>query len=212
METSNASLSHTSGATEPPLLTTTIGDDLRRTVERHGAREALVVRHQGLRYTYDELWSAVDELARALSAKGFVKGDRIGIWAPNLAEWILTQFATARLGVILVNINPAYRTHEVSYALRQSGCRGLVAATDFKTSDYVAMVAEVRPDLPDLEHVVFIGTDDWTDLLALAGQRTPADIEAIEATLDRRRPDQHPVHLRAPPGSPRVRRSATPTS
>ncbi len=184
MNISNASLSHTSGATEPPLLTTTIGDDLRRTVARFGDREALVVRHQDVRHTYDELWAAVDELARALLAKGFAKGDRIGIWAPNVAEWILTQFATARLGVILVNINPAYRTHEVSYALRQSGCRGLVAATDFKTSDYVSMVAEVRPDLPDLEHVIFLGTADWTDLLALAGQRSAADVEAVEATLE----------------------------
>ncbi len=172
------------GPTDVPLLHETIGSNLAATVSKHADREALVVCHQDIRWTYQQLWDEVDLLARALSAKGFVKGDRIGIWSPNCAEWILTQFATARLGVILVNMNPAYRTHEVSYALNHSGCKGLIAATDFKTSDYVAMVAEVRPDLPGLTEVIFIGTDDWTGLIDGASAVSSAEVAAIEATLD----------------------------
>ena len=125
-------LSHAVGPTDVPLLERTIGDDLHATARPHPDREALVVPHQDVRRTYAELDRRVDELARALVASGFERGDRIGIWAPNCSEWVLVQYATARIGVILVNINPAYRTHEVRYALQQSGCRGLVAATDFK--------------------------------------------------------------------------------
>jgi fatty-acyl-CoA synthase len=176
-------LSHTVGPIEPPLLRETIGANLARTVAQHGSREALVVRHQSIRWTYDELWTRVDELARALLARGFETGDRIGIWAPNGAEWVLVQFATARIGVILVNINPAYRTHEVQYALDQSGCRGLISATEFKGSDYVTMLKEVRDDLPGLEQVVYLGTTEWDDLLASAGERSSADVGAVEATL-----------------------------
>ena len=129
---SQSGLSHAVGPTDVPLLERTIGDDLHATAERYADREALVVPHQDVRWTYAELDHRVDELARALVASGFERGDRIGIWAPNCSEWVLVQYATARIGVILVNINPAYRTHEVRYALQQSGCRGLVAATDFK--------------------------------------------------------------------------------
>ena len=123
------------GRTDLALNERTIGDDLEATVARFGDREALVVPHQDVRWTYTELNDRVDELARALLGRGFVTGDRIGIWAPNVSEWVLTQFATAKLGVILVNINPAYRTHEVQYALQQSGCRGLIAATEFTASN-----------------------------------------------------------------------------
>jgi fatty-acyl-CoA synthase len=181
-------VSQTAGVTEPPLLEQTIGENLAATVAAHPDREALVVAHQDIRWTYAELADRVDELARALLASGFEKGDRIGIWAPNCAEWILVQYATARLGIILVNINPAYRTHEVQYALEQSGCRGLIAAETFKTSDYRAMVAEVRGDLPGLEQVHFIGTDDWSALLARATEATSDQVAAIEATLDRNDP------------------------
>ena len=147
-----AELSHTRGPTEVPLLRETIGANLAATTARFPNRDALIVRHQGVRWTYAQLWDEVDQLARALLAVGFHKGDRIGMWSPNHAEWVVTQFATARLGIILVNINPAYRTHEVHYALQQSGCRGLVAAPTFKTSDYVAMVAlvQVNPDAAEL--------------------------------------------------------------
>ena len=113
-----------------PLLAETIGASLERAAAAYGDREALVARHQGLRYTYAELNAAVDELARGLLAIGLERGDRVGIWAPNCAEWVLVQFATAKLGVILVNVNPAYRTSELEYALRQSGCRVLVAARE----------------------------------------------------------------------------------
>ncbi len=181
-------LSHDTGAVSTPLIDQTISHNLAATIAAHAEREALVVRHQGIRWTYRELGERVDELARALVARGFVKGDRIGIWAPNCAEWVLVQFATARIGVILVNINPAYRTHEVGYALQQSGCRGLFAATTFKTSDYVAMVGEVRADLPELEQVVFLGTDDWTTLLAEAPTVSAARLDEIDATLDRNDP------------------------
>jgi len=131
-----------------PLLEETIGANLERTVARFGDRPALVSCHQGLRYSYAEFDTEVDRVARALIAAGLRKGDRLGIWSPNRAEWALIQYATAKIGVILVNINPAYRTHELRYVLEQSGCRMLVAARAFKTSDYVAMVGEVRV-LPD---------------------------------------------------------------
>ncbi len=180
--------SHTVGSTEPPLLEQTIGENLAATVAAHPDREALVVAHQDIRWTYQDLADHVDELARSLLAAGFTKGDRIGIWAPNHAEWVLVQYATARLGIILVNINPAYRTHEVQYALEQSGCRGLIAADTFKTSNYRAMVAEVRDQLPALEQVYFLGTEDWTELLGRSGEATSAQVAEIEATLDRNDP------------------------
>src|SRR3954451_5944144 len=154
------------GATSVPLIEETIGQNLARTVRRFGDSDALIVPFQGVRLTYAALAREVDKVARALLAARLEKGDRVGIWSPNNAEWVLVQYATAQVGVILVNINPEYRTHEVRYALQQSGCRALVAATDFKTSDYRAMIEEVRPDLDDLEHVVYLGTDDWHDLLS----------------------------------------------
>src|SRR4051795_2121938 len=157
--------SYASGTSSKPLLGDTIGDNLDRTIARFGDREALVSVHQDLRYTYSEFGAAVERTARAFLAAGIEPRDRVGIWSPNCAEWALTQYATAKLGVILVNINPAYRTSELEYALRQSGCRMLVAATAFKTSDYVAMVDEVRPRLPELEQVVFIGRD-WDAFVA----------------------------------------------
>ena len=155
--------SYAQGLAERPLLGQTIGECLEATVARFGEREALVVRHQGVRMTYAELGEAVDRAARSLAALGLVKGDRAGIWAPNCAEWVVTQFATAKLGVILVNINPAYRTTELGYALRQSGCRALISATAFKTSDYRAMIDEVRGDLPALEDVLYIGEGLFED-------------------------------------------------
>ena len=171
------------GRTDVPLRERTIGADLAATVAAHPHREALVVPHQGVRLTYAQLWDEVERVARGLLALGLEPGDRLGIWAPNVAEWVLVQFATARLGVILVNVNPAYRTHEVQYALQQSGCRVLVAAASFKTSDYTAMVAEVRPRLPGLEHVVFLGTPDWDALLAGGEVVAAAEVAAREALL-----------------------------
>ncbi len=199
------SLSHTVGSAEPALLTTTIGENLRQTVALHGSRDALVVRQQDLRFTYDELWAEVDRVARGLLAMGFVKGDRIGVWAPNVAEWVLAQFATARLGIIQVNINPAYRTHEVQYALAQSGCRGLIAVTEFKTSNYRGMIDEVRGELPDLEHVIYIADPTWDALMSLADQKTSADVEAVEVTLT---PDE-PINIQYTSGTTGFPKGAT---
>lgn len=176
-------ISSASGASAQPLISQTIGANLATTVAAYPDNEALVSVHQGIRLTYAAFAAQVDEVARGLHAMGLATGDRLGIWAPNCAEWALVQYATAQLGVILVNINPAYRTHEVSYALAQSGCRALVAATDFKTSDYRSMVAEVRPGLPALEHVVFLGTDDWDRLRERAATVAPDTVRAIGATL-----------------------------
>jgi fatty-acyl-CoA synthase len=158
--------SYVHGASSTPLLGQTIGENLDRAVERWGDREALVSCHQGLRYTYAELGEAVDRLARALLASGVEPGDRLGIWSPNRAEWVLVQYATAKAGIVLVNLNPAYRTSEVEYAVRQSGCRVVIAAPSFKTSDYAAMLDSVRGDLPDLERVVLFDSPEWEALAA----------------------------------------------
>src|SRR3954452_14214312 len=157
--------SYAAGTSTTPLLGDTIGDNLDRTIERFGDREALVSVHQDLRYTYSQFGEAVDRCARAFMAAGIEAGDRVGIWSPNCAEWALVQYATGKAGIILVNINPAYRTSELGYVLNQSGCRMLVAATAFKASDYVQMVRDVRDDCAALEQVVFIGRD-WEEFIA----------------------------------------------
>lgn len=158
--------SYAAGETTPALLEETIGANLERIVAEHGDREALVEVATGRRWTYASFDADVNALARGLIAAGIAKGDRVGIWAPNCAEWTMVQYATAKVGAIIVNVNPAYRTHELAYALNQSGLRLLVSAESFKTSDYRAMVEEVRRDTLALERVVYIGTDDWTDLVA----------------------------------------------
>jgi fatty-acyl-CoA synthase len=165
---------HAIGATDTPLLEETIGSAFDRAAALYADREALVVPFQNVRLTYRQLAEQVDRLASGLIGLGLRKGDRLGMWSPNNAEWIYIQFAAAKVGVILVNINPAYQTEELCYALAQSGCRALVAATGFKSSDYAAMIAEVRPSLPDLQHVVFLDTPDW-DALLIAGDGVTAD-------------------------------------
>jgi len=169
-------LSYSHGVSDVPLLGETIGANLERTVARFGDRDAVVSCHQGVRMSYAELDAAVDRVASGLLAAGLHKGDRVGIWSPNCAEWVLVQFATAKAGVILVNINPAYRTHEVEYALRQSGVKLLVSARAFKTSDYRAMIDEVRGGLPALQAVVYLDSPEWEDLAA-----TPVDADAIRS-------------------------------
>jgi fatty-acyl-CoA synthase len=163
--------SYAVGESEPALIDQTIGENFEATVAAHGDREALVEVASGRRWTYAELDADVNAFARGLMAAGIAKGDRVGVWAPNCAEWTIAQYATAKVGAILVNVNPAYRTHEFSYAVNQSGLRLLIAATDFKTSDYRAMVEETWPQLSaagggPLERVVYIGTTDWGDLVA----------------------------------------------
>jgi fatty-acyl-CoA synthase len=159
-------LSYSHGASADPLLGETIGDNLRRVAAAHGDSEALIDVPSGRRWTYTQLDAATDDVARGLIAAGVAKGDRVGIWAPNCAEWVLLQYATAKMGAILVNINPAYRSHELGYVLGQAGISLLVSAESFRTSDYRAMIDAVRGDLPALERVVYIGTPDWDTLVA----------------------------------------------
>jgi len=180
MTTFPASLSYARGTTSPPLLETTIGARLRATVERHGEREALVVAHQGYRATYRELWDQADRAARALLAHGVRKGDRVGIWAPNRFEWVVTQFATARIGAILVTINPAYEPAELEYALRKAGVSLLVMARGLRGADYAAMLRSVRANTPDLREALVL-EDDWERFLAdgdAVGDRALAEREA----------------------------------
>ncbi|WP_210495463.1 AMP-binding protein [Patulibacter sp. SYSU D01012] len=173
--------SYAHGPSATPLLGDTIGEALERAAREHPDRPAVVACDQGVRLTYAELDRAVDGLATGLLARGIAAGDRVGIWAPNRVEWLLVQYATAKIGAILVNVNPAYRTHELAFALRQSGVRLLVTAPSFKTSDYVAMVSEVRGELDALEDVVVLGTTEWD---ALAGHGPdPAALRDRAATL-----------------------------
>ena len=176
-------LSYANGPSAQPLLGETIGANLERTAARVPDNLALVSRHQNRRYTYAEFNAAVDEVARGLLALGLERGDRIGIWSPNNAEWVLVQYATAKVGVILVNINPAYRTSELAYVLNQSGCRMLIAAQSFKASNYEAMIGEVRPGLPALEKVILIGTPGWDELVAGAASVSDEALRERSAVL-----------------------------
>lgn len=152
-----AALSHAVGPSEPAVPNGTIGDWLDRAATCFGEGAALVVPWQGVRWSWTELRAQVDALACGLDALGLRAGDRVGICAPNCVEWVLTQLATARLGIILVPINPAYRTHELGHALRLAGVGALVTAARFKRSDYLGMLAELAPELPNLAHVIEIG-------------------------------------------------------
>ncbi|MFB9072363.1 AMP-binding protein [Citricoccus parietis] len=174
-------LSHDRGETTTPLLEETIGANLARTAAAFGEREALVDVPSGRRWTYAEFAADVDRVATGLLEMGIETADRVGIWAPNLPEWTLTQYATARIGAILVNINPAYRTDELQYVLNQSGVRTVVAASSFKTSDYEAMLAQVKPDCPELQDVVIIGGEDWNRLATTDAD--PVRLERIAAHL-----------------------------
>jgi fatty-acyl-CoA synthase len=159
-------VSYAHGSPSTPLIGETIGANFDRVVESHPGRDALVVPHQDVRWSYAELANRVERVARGLVAMGLERGDRLGIWAPNCAEWVLVQYASAKAGVILVNINPAYRTSELEFVLNQSRCRALIAARTFKSSDYVGMVREVGPRCEALELTVFLDSSDWDELLA----------------------------------------------
>jgi fatty-acyl-CoA synthase len=175
--------SHESGPTDLELLETTIGENLAATVAAHGSREALVDCASGRRWTYDELWADVDAVALGLLDLGVTTGDRVGMWAPNCAEWVLTQYATARIGAILVNINPAYRTHELSFVGGQSGMRAIVAVPELRGADLVAMIDEARTEHPGLTDVVLIGEPSWDDLLAAGRAADPSVLGEIGAGL-----------------------------
>jgi fatty-acyl-CoA synthase len=175
-------LSYVHGASSVPLLGETIGANLERTARRLPDADALVCCHQAVRWSYRELDERVDALARGLVAAGLQVGDRVGIWSPSCAEWVLVQFATAKAGVVLVTVNPAYRATELAYALRQSACRMLVAARSFKESDYAAMIEEVRGELPDLERMVLFESPEW-ERLAAGEQASEGELRARTEAL-----------------------------
>ena len=176
-------VSYSRGEDTTPLLRETIGQNLESMVARFPDRDALVSVHQGISQTYRAFDQSVDLLAMGLLRLGLQVGDRVGIWSPNCAEWVWLQYATAKVGVILVNINPAYRTHELRYVLTQSGCRVLVSAQKYLSSDYRHMVSEVEDDLDDLERVIFLGTPEWDALMAPAEDGMDEELASRAATL-----------------------------
>src|SRR5262245_13610194 len=175
-------LSYSHGACAIPLLGETIGENLRRTVARFGAREALVVRHQNFRVTYRELWELVTLAGRGLIARGVRTGDRVGVWSPNRFEWVVLQYATARIGAILVNINPAYKAGELEYALNKSGVSLLCLARGFRQTDYLAILAEVRGRCAQLRDTLVIDSE-WAALLADGSKVSAEQLAEVESTL-----------------------------
>ncbi|MGW3074101.1 AMP-binding protein [Kitasatospora sp. NPDC001132] len=205
MPTTPTPRSYASGTADVPLLGDTIGENLDRAVRAFPERDALVDRATARRWTYAELAADVDALALGLLELGIAKGDRVGIWAPNCAEWTLTQYATAKLGAILVTVNPAYRAHELEYVLNQAGIRLLVAVERFKTSDYAGMIEEVRPRCPELERVLLIGSPDWGAVTA-AGRR--ADHARLAERQDELAPDD-PINIQYTSGTTGFPKGAT---
>ncbi|BBX01652.1 AMP-binding protein [Mycolicibacterium moriokaense] len=202
---SDGAESYAAGPTDTPLLDETIGANLERTASTYPDAEALVDASSGKRWTYAELNDEIDRVARALMANDIQRGDRIGIWAPNCPEWTILQYATAKIGAILVAVNPAYRTHELAYVLRQSGTRLLVSATTFKTSDYRSMVDEVRPEIPDLAEVLFLGTDDWDRLCSRADEVSAAE---LRSRMDSLQPND-PINIQYTSGTTGSPKGAT---
>ena len=195
--------SYVNGASDIPLIGMTIGDAFDRTVARFPDRDALISRHQGLRYTWAQLQDEVNRFARGLMALGIQKGDRVGIWSPTHAEWAITQYGCAKIGAILVNVNPAYRTHELEYALNQSGCTALVLAPNFRTTNYLEMLQTLAPELarsapgqldshtlPHLRHVVRLGSERtpgmwvWGEVMQRAKEVAPEQLAARQADLE----------------------------
>jgi fatty-acyl-CoA synthase len=197
--------SYTQGESGPALLEETIGANLERTVAAFPDREAMVEFATGKRWTWQEFYRDVELLARGLIAAGVEKGDRVGIWGPNSARWTLTQYAAANIGAILVNVNPAYRTHEFSYAINQSGTKLLVAASSFKTSDYRGMVEETAAQNPTLERVVYLDTDDWDELIR-GGE--PLDADAMNRRMHELEPHE-PINIQYTSGTTGYPKGAT---
>ena len=196
--------SYAHGITSVPLLGDTIGENLRRTVERFGDREALVSRHQDYRATYRQLWEETGIIGRGLMARGVKKGDRIGLWSPNRYEWVVTQYATSRIGAIMVNINPAYRSHELEHVLTQSGCSLLIMARAFRQTDYVSMFKEVEERLPTHIQALVID-DEWGALREEAKQVSDEELAHCEQILD---PDD-PIDIQYTSGTTGFPKGAT---
>ncbi|MGB3475347.1 MAG: AMP-binding protein [Mycobacterium sp.] len=196
-------LSYARGGAEPALLEATIGATLAAIASAFPDREALVDVASGRRWSYAEFLADVRRLATGLLQAGIGTGDRVGIWAPNCAEWVLTQYATAQIGAILVNINPAYRSHELAYALKQSGAAMVISASRFKTSDYAGMLGEVAPECPDLREVVFIGSPRWQELAGTSIDATA--LVQVAATLDA----QDPINIQYTSGTTGYPKGAT---
>jgi fatty-acyl-CoA synthase len=192
--------SYVSGPSEIPLLGMTIGDAFDRTVAQFPDRDALISRHQGLRYVWRQLQDEVNRFARGLMALGIQKGDRVGVWSPTYAEWTITQYATAKIGAILVNINPGYRLYELEYALNQSGCNTVVLAPNFRATSYIEMMQTLCPELahsapglldahklPQLRHVIRLGTErtpgmwGWGEVMERANDIAPEQLADRQA-------------------------------
>ena len=225
--------SYVHGASSTPFLDTTIGQAFDRAADRYPEREALVVRHQSIRWTYEKLRERVDRCAAGLLSLGLEPGDRVGMWSPNNAEWTVTQFATAKAGLILVNINPAYRLSELEYALNKVGCRALVTASSFKGSDYIGMLRELVPELgeaepdavqseagpgapkserfPSLEFVIHLGSDDERGMMRfgdLMDAGTPEDERRLDAIADTLQFDD-PINIQFTSGTTGLPKGAT---
>jgi len=196
-------LSHTRGETDVPLLVQTIPENLAATVERFGDRDALVDVHADRRWTYTEFLADVRRLASGLHRLGIRAGDRVGIWSPNRWEWVLVQYATAEIGAVLVNINPSYRVHELEYVLRQAGIKAVIAAPQFKDSDYTGMLAQVQPNCPDLELVVLFGDEEWEAMVS--GPTAAETLEEIRAGLS----PQDPINIQYTSGTTGFPKGAT---
>ena len=196
-------VSYASGTSDKPLLGSTIGELFDKVTNEYPKREAIVSVHQNIRFTYSELAEQVNSLAKSFIGAGFKKGDRLGIWSPNNVEWLVTQYAAAKAGVILVTINPAYRSHELDYVLGQSGCKGLIIQNQFKTSSYESMICEICPEIINTEpgeleskkfqrltHVISMtsskikGIYNWEDFLNLSKSIDDEEMESRQDNLD----------------------------
>jgi fatty-acyl-CoA synthase len=215
--------SYVHGNSGAPLIGATIGDYLKAVAANHGAQDALIVPEQGVRWTYAALLERSDAFAAGLLSLGLKSGDRVGIWAPNCAEWTVAQFATARAGLILVTINPAYRTSELEHALTVVACRALIAATRFRGSDYIAMLRELAPELdagaeelvsarlPALRRVITLGDGVHAGCIpfaAVAARATQADREALEEAAAGIQMDD-PVNIQFTSGTTGLPKGAT---